>query len=509
MKIHNIVLREILLFLEFQDIKQSKLHLVNKQFYHNIIENPELIRRMIPHLLTLTMDYTSELSYQTSILQKSTSTPSAPTSPLKFLKFYEGTCLPSESENFSSQGFSVGRVIEIMTGQVADVKEGKGELLCCVCKRTTGGQDEGIRNVKCIFENEKYCFKEAYNSGEQLYFPNGICCATAIPLYEDNKASGSDKDGHDDIKEDFDDDEENRRLEDYKYEKFNLNHIYDNYTFVGHPKTLAQNPHFYDNCEDSKIIEIDTSYYDDLIIQNLFCINEVKISSFFDSSCPVKAIAFLVHDIPINCEDHPLSLLIQKVYDLSGWKNQDVKVRENLSESEEDLNVYHSEEEGEEKDQDSEFRDFIQLFDNISKARLIPKLSNKSKKWIEFDQKFYSKKFDPKHINEEQKFNLEELGIDHKDIEKITELYDEMKDQMDYYRLRLAAIAYDLDVSLINMLMTKDEEYIFKFNQMITGRFATIIALDAAVNSKPDPNIDIGNIGFYGKVIPSVLKVEK
>ncbi|CAI2385656.1 unnamed protein product [Moneuplotes crassus] len=69
MKLLNVLLREILLFLEFRDIHRSQLHLVNKQFFHIIVEDNELVRRILPLHLQLIFDYEQEREHQIEIIQ--------------------------------------------------------------------------------------------------------------------------------------------------------------------------------------------------------------------------------------------------------------------------------------------------------------------------------------------------------------------------------------------------------------------------------------------------------
>lgn len=70
MKLTNITLKEIWVFLSFKDIVESQLHLVNKFFYHNLIENTELIYRIFIRHFGFIDDFDQEQEYMQTILDK-------------------------------------------------------------------------------------------------------------------------------------------------------------------------------------------------------------------------------------------------------------------------------------------------------------------------------------------------------------------------------------------------------------------------------------------------------
>ncbi|CAI2385655.1 unnamed protein product [Moneuplotes crassus] len=135
---------------------------------------------------------------------------------------------------------------------------------------------------------------------------------------------------------------------------------------------------------------------------------------------------------------------------------------------------------GDMSDIGEEFDFFYKLFHKNSKAGFIPNISSSMNQWMEFDQTFYSSKFDPKYDNEEQKFDFSLSGISVQDSDKVAELYDELDEEMDYYRLRLAAIAYDLS--------TLQTNYQFIFKQFVAGRFVTILGKLIFIQSCCCPN---------------------
>lgn len=141
----------------------------------------------------------------------------------------------------------------------------------------------------------------------------------------------------------------------------------------------------------------------------------------------------------MNGEDHPLALLLKKVYELSEWKfNAPIlepkrkkrsvcgfsrimaqKIRSSLSSSSSEssssdeigsafqsvINQKNSEESKNDTKEDAipkvdgRFKEFIKLFTPLSKAGLIPEMVNSVDRWMEFDQKFYSKRLSDKYSN--------------------------------------------------------------------------------------------------------------
>ncbi|CAI2387277.1 unnamed protein product [Moneuplotes crassus] len=530
MKLLNVIIREILLYIEFEDIIKTQLYLVDKQFYHNIIQDNELLRRILFNQVALVLDYEKELKYQRLLNQKHDISQSE---DINLVKFYEDP---------DSQLLSI--LMKLKNTQ----------KLLSVCHRSTGGHEDGQPKVGNIFEAVSGYKNQAY-SAEQIYYPNGLYCITGSPYHQVNenlpqlkilvdnlwdslKSKDICNEGFvvevDQIRANLEkstqgDKDIEKALESLQTlfcNKMNRQLTYNDLEYVAHDKSDAARRNFGHLEDHNKIIEYNTKGYDHLIRQNLFIINKVTSMKMIGCCCPAKAFAILVHDTQINCEDHPLALMIKKVYELSGWTHKKPLIDVNTlhgfnedsdfstpesSEPDDDLLEYYKEETKEiqqiennfseatltTKIEDS-FKSFVTTFEKFSESGLIPKVVNSKDRWMEFDQKFYSKKFDSKHINEEQKFDLTNSGLKENDIKKITELYQDLDSETDFYRLRLAAIGYDL--------ASLKKQYEYSFKQLIAGRFVTILALDIHNVMDVPPNIDFAGILFSGRFVPSILK---
>ncbi|CAI2381837.1 unnamed protein product [Moneuplotes crassus] len=483
MKFLNIVLREILIYLEFEDIQKSKLHLVNKQFYHNIIEDNELLRRMLLQKITLVMDYDKEEQYHREVIlnNKNEQAEESKIEELTAVKFYED---PRTS--------LIPLLLELQKEQ---------ERLLLVFQRTSGGHYKDYDKVENVFlDNEE--MEIQYYSAPQVFFPNGLCCLTgivygteskelkywlrAVDIIEpnckiklksliDSAIKQSDSSFGINIINILTKTE--RAIKSVLENNLNKLSIYENGKYIQHDKQDKKANHTKKLKERNQTYQYDTSCYDNLIRQNLFLIKEIKVMGKIISSCPIKAIALFVHDFPTIPENHPLVLLTQKVYDLSEslWSisRSSTSFREALY-----------------------YKHFIKCFSELSESGLIPKISSNAYNWMEFDQKFYFKKFDSKQNCEEEKLDFSKADLNQEDTSNIEEMYQQLE-ETDYYRIRLAAIGYGFD--------TKIKEYNYEFNQMIAGRFITVLALDATTDDDYFSQVNIGGIFFKGKIIPSIL----
>ncbi|CAI2384296.1 unnamed protein product [Moneuplotes crassus] len=554
MKLLNIIIREILLYLEFKDIQKARLHLINKQFYHNIIEDNEFLRRALLNKVSLCLDYNQEEQYQKEILERL------------------GNSFPEENKCDGSMPVRIYENIESSPIHILLKLQKSPRRVFCICQRTTGGQQYSLRNAFYTFCDVQP-FNQ-YNSCPELYFPNGVCCITGLLWHEDSKdlqewedtlnciensiedspkkikpkkskksgpltfSSDDDYCGRDQCDDRDDQITRISKIKENLENKVIKQIVGKSGKFYSHTKGSAPSNDSRKDREDYGIYEYDTSCFDDLSRINLFVLTKVHVSMISGCSCPIKAFALLIHDSPMYCEDHPLALLLKKVYELSGWKfNAPIlepkrkkrsvcgfsrrmaqKIRSSLSSSSSEssssdeigsalLSVINKKNLEESKDDtkknvapktDEKFKEFIKLFATLSKAGLIPEMANSVDRWMEFDQKFYSKRLSDKYINEEEKFDLTKTGLKKLDIEKISQLYLDLNTEVDYYRLRLAAIGYDLS--------TKKEVYDYAFKHLIAGRFVTILSLDIHEMDDPRPNVDVGGILFEGHKIPGILK---
>ncbi|CAI2384420.1 unnamed protein product [Moneuplotes crassus] len=499
MKLLNVIIREILIYLEFEDIQKSKLHLVNKQFYHNIIEDNELLRRMLLQKIGLVMDYDKEEQYHREIIlnNKNEQAEEPIIEELTAVKFYED---PRTS--------LIPVLLELQKEQ---------ERLLLVFQRTSGGHYKGYDKVENVFlDNEG--MENQYYSAPQVFFPNGLCCVTGAVYGTESKELEYWLDAMNIIDSNIDvkltnfvdatllknDTSSEINGLDIKasttiiiknaFENYlNKQNIYNKGSYIPHNKADESANDVAKSFSENQIYQYDTSCYDELIIKHLFLIEEITCMKAVMCLSPIKAFALFVHDTPMNPEDHPLTLLIKKVYDLSEWTTNAPMMKQDQT-----IEEYEEEKkQNKEPKQASVFQDFFNLFQNLTDAGLIPKIIDSESRWMEFDQKFYSSKFDAKQNNEEEKLEFSEASLSEEETNKIEEMYQEL-DEMDYYRLRLVAIGYDLH--------TRESAYTYALKQLISGRFITVLALDVAADRPSTPHVDIGGILFKGKMVPSILK---
>ncbi|CAI2386401.1 unnamed protein product [Moneuplotes crassus] len=167
MKLTNIIIREILLFLEFEDLADNRLELISKKFYHNIMEDNELLRRMLDNCLGMIKDYQREQEYQDSILDNRNATNGEHISDdtkkikRKYMKIYD------DSSSNSIRLFK-------------SLSKRKRKLLT-MCERSTAGHQLGKNNISDIFQGTG----NNYNTCPEIYYPNGLMCITLFPYAPD------------------------------------------------------------------------------------------------------------------------------------------------------------------------------------------------------------------------------------------------------------------------------------------------------------------------------------
>ncbi|CAI2385441.1 unnamed protein product [Moneuplotes crassus] len=506
MKLLNVLIREILLFLDFKDIQKSRLHLVNKQFYHNIVEDNELIRRMFRIHIPLALDYEKERQFHLEI-----------TTACKNLEDEE---LKQDENNeiriYDSSGSS-------LLSTLANTYT-KSERLLFFCKRCTGGYNREYEVLLRIFDFPKSS-NDFYRSARGRYHPNGLLCITGVSHGKDTKdlhhllelfkfvyKSNPSNFEHNDILETLVDDaniprdelEEELQMYDnperaigYKVDllesllnkEINKKVIFDSIKFIDHTNCNGTESLHSSLLNECKIIEFDTSPYDAWIRQNLFILRKIEGFGTNRFDTPTSSFAVLVHDFPMNCEDHPLSLLIKNIYQLFNSKPKLSKVmNQGTDQDEKNKNL-----------KTPDLDDFSQLLQKSSNAGLIPDIIYSNSRLIEFDQKFYSSKFDPKHSNEEQKLDFSKSGIA-EETEKVARLYEELETEMEYYRLRLVWIGYNLQDLY--------SSYKYEFKEIVAGRFVTFLVLGSEHTSHIDECFEFPNIQLYGHLIPSILQFQ-
>ncbi|CAI2385164.1 unnamed protein product [Moneuplotes crassus] len=507
MKLQNVVLREILLFLSLQELMQARLELVSKQFYHNILEDNELLRRMIQNYLCLTKDYSKEQEYQETVLsifakedEHKDQEDLEERKQRPYLKIYDDP---------SSDVFPVLKKI---------FREPKS--LSFIVQRTTGGQQYGLQNAKSLFNDDG----RRYNTGPEEYFPNGVCCISAlvyneelydegalVTIYEKANVLNKSIDPYVDLAE-------LHRIKCLKSNQYKIQRFESKTNFeqmldlleepfysapkiIHHDKSKAVNessPHYH--TDHTSIMEFNTKVHQELSRDKLFVLKQIDTALARGCSCPFKAFAIFVHDHPVVPEDHALTLIVKGLYDSLQWNKKDPygAVRTN-SLRRRRRNV--QEEEKEKKVETNYIEQITNTYQKGFNAGVLPQICESNENWIEFNQKFYSSKLKCPSTNEETKHDFTEILPNSSTSEFLPSLDSEDAESIlsdDNYRL--AGIVYNLDA--------QSKTYTIKVAQPITGRHITILGLDYWCEYGTDHNYDFGGVFLKGNLIPSYLTID-
>ncbi|CAI2386711.1 unnamed protein product [Moneuplotes crassus] len=540
MKLTNIVIREILLFLEFQELADNRLELVSKIFYHNIMEDNELLRRMINNYLDMIKDYQKEQEYQDSILETR--------------KFKEQENSKEEIKEPERKYIKVYDDIHSNPIKLLKSLFNHSNKLMLMCERTTGGYQRGHESIYCLFQGRE----GFYNSCESNYFPNGLMCITAIPYSEDpNKVSCKDakiKEAQnlsklyqdltlgeldsktknlryscsryhipsDESSSNIDDENEVKesfyhklylKAKDYNLKKsYRIleDHSYRNLEYIAHDKGFADSSDRFYSQEYNKIIEFDTIIQREIAREKLFMLTEVEIHPANYCTCPAKAIAIFVHDYPIIPEDHPLTTIVKGLYDSLDWNRKEPTSYKNLrfrwgfrndsdEESKDSINNEVQDDLREKRAKAAE--EITAIYKDAANLGIIPQVSRSDENVLEFSQKFYSKRFNS-HSKEEVK---SDMNTTISKLPKPSE-YLPIMESLDMAQIiedssyRLVCIAYDMDGG--------SKTYSIKLPPNTNGRYITILGLDTHQKGR-DNNYDVGRLIFSGYSIPSCLKLSK
>ncbi|CAI2360008.1 unnamed protein product [Moneuplotes crassus] len=280
MKLLNVVLREILVFLEFKDIVNSGLAFVSKKFYHNIVEDNEVLRRMIPRYVAIIRDYDREVRYHNMIssMVRDQNSEYQDRQLKNFSKFYD-SC--------ESKLWNILRVLESDVSQEFTVE----------LARISGVRhrfNENIR-LKKIFNN----LEGIYYSQREDYLKNQIFCATGI------------------IKP-FQIDIFNGQVA-IKSEDTDMNESIESSGSENSSSDPENSDEFEAKCElavpsselfdELKIAEFEKSSLESIPFWNGF---KVLFSNY--ATTPIKTIAIFVHDYPMTVEDHPLAHIVKEKF---------------------------------------------------------------------------------------------------------------------------------------------------------------------------------------------------
>ncbi|CAI2386566.1 unnamed protein product [Moneuplotes crassus] len=534
MKLQNITLREILLFLEFQDLADNRLELVNKKFYHNIMEDNELLRRMLDNYLGMIKDYQREQEYHDSILdnrrakEQENSKEEMKEPERKYIKLYDD---------------SNSNIIRLMKSLLKESSK-----LMVMCERTTAGHQRGYDNIYVIFQgNGNY-----YNSCPDIYYPNGLMCITGLPYSEDppqqeNKTDGVAKAreigrvyqnttleeleknskyresryGYDSYSSDSDEemieDIVKKNVKEYSLKsayKVLEDTAYKSPNLIAHDKGFVDKDDKYYGQRHTKIVEFDTTMQREISRDKLFMLTQVEIHPSNWCTCNIKAFAVFVHDYPVVPEDHPLTTIVKVLYDSLEWNGKEATnyVRQNTrwmyrneSDEEDKEETKNSSKEGAkskelDKSKATPAQEILAAYSNAASYGIIPKISHTTSETLEFSQKFYSKK---SNFNTKEEFKMDVDRIISK-LPKSSEYLPvmeslDMTQVVEDYNYRLAAIAYDLD--------TSSGTYQIKMPENVYGRYITILGLDTFRSNSYHCNFDIGKLVFSGFQIPSCLKL--
>ncbi|CAI2361366.1 unnamed protein product [Moneuplotes crassus] len=492
MKFLNTIFKEILVFLEFRDITGSQLAFVNKQFYHNIVEDNTLIRRILMNYLVIITDYEKEEEYQRAIL----------------LDLHERRCLAENAkEEFEEVKFS--KYYDSPAKELAPLfnkfsrKYDKKQLVCTW--RTTAGYETEVNEIVRIFMDDR----SIYYSAEQGYFPNGVYCVTGIACeqnFEDHVVARKLLRNVQELDHIFGYEVEEENPIWIESSEFNVGEVQDRELFpeslrsrdpkilnywlrnrlafsiwktgmVDEDQESSQNS---TGLQNHKIIKFDVSIHQALHREQLLCWNRFRVLKCKYGSCPVSAFAVLSHDFPLKPENHPLAILLKNLYNK--------EIRPNITR---------------ESCIDEQGEMLSKLLKKLSANGIIPDVANTSDNMFELNVKYYYNKFDGQmgdyqQHNEALRDSISRVtGVDTLPLE----LYDKLGSMYDYYRFRLNSIVFGLKC---------DEIYNFHLKQLITGRYVSILALDINnIDNDPNANVDFGGVQFYGNMIPSPLTVDK
>ncbi|CAI2367295.1 unnamed protein product [Moneuplotes crassus] len=452
MKLLNTVLREILLFLEFKDIVNSGLPFVSKIFYQNIVQDNEVFRRMVPRYVALIKDNDQELAYYNMVmkLKESDSSLFEQKTLEDFDKFYE---------NSKSKLWDTLRRLEIAVSNEIHV-----ELF-----RVSGAKDRPSQNrdLKYIFSSCSHIFYSRYEGGMK----NKIFCATGIMLV-DKYSLESESSDEDYCEHNEGDNNEKESLTGY----VTFSEIKNDFARFTAPMEQF-NPKAISKCQ---IFSLDS----------IPLWNKFKVFSSNYATQPIKTFAIFVHDFPLHPEDHPLSHIVKESFlNAKSTSEQSPKTFTDpgifSQVNPEEIIIEESTTEAD--------QDYIACFTSLSDDNLVPKIVNSNENLIEFDQHFYCDRL------EETKGDVIGEQIDSLEISELAgSLHHQLDDKNDYFRLRLAAIAYDLN--------TMANNYEIKLKQQVPGRYVTIIPIDVH-DRQPgqEKNYDIGGITFYGNHLKGPL----
>ncbi|CAI2386600.1 unnamed protein product [Moneuplotes crassus] len=536
MKLQNITLREILLFLEYQDLADNRLEFVSKKFYHNIMEDNELLRRMLDNYLGMIKDYQREQEYHDSILnnrrskEQENSKEEMKEPERKYIKLYDDTN---------------SNIIRLLKSLFRESNK-----LMVICERTTGGHQRGCDNIQEIFQDHG----DEYNACPDIYFPNGLMCITALPYSEDpqqerNKIEGVVKAkelGRVYLNKTLEELEKNSRHAEYEFGHYSYysyssdsdeevpenagkkmakeyslksaykvleDTAYKNPNLIAHDKGFANKDDKYHGERHTKIVEFDTTMQREISRDRLFMLTQVEIRPADCCTCNIKAFAVFVHDYPVVPEDHPLTTIVKVLYDSLEWNGKEATnyVRQNTrwmyrnesdeEDNEETKNSSKENAKGKQLDKSkaTPAQEILAAYSNAASYGIIPKISHTTSETLEFSQKFYSKK---SNFNTKEEFKMDVDRIISK-LPKSSEYLPvmeslDMTQVVEDYNYRLAAIAYDLD--------TSSGTYQIKMPENAYGRYITILGLDTFRSNNYHCNFDIGKLVFSGFQIPSCLK---
>ncbi|CAI2360205.1 unnamed protein product [Moneuplotes crassus] len=494
MKFLNTILREILFFLEFKDIVRSSLAFVNKQFFNNIVEDTELLCRLIDRMVPLVKDYDRQEQYYASVTSKI----------LRLKQKHE-----SGNEEFKDPEMQFQRMKDYSTKELVlfiletEKLNIKTELVCT--QRVTGGVMRAP--IRCLraFLN---C-NSIYHSEKVELHKNGVLCMTGIPiesLREDTEKARNllqkvveiqDSIGYK-IPSKIQQQRNYKEIEGKEasfieaLNKENLStdsrtsfkYWYLNRMIYSLPEIPSKT--------QSSIIQFDTSVHQELMKDRLFFWKGLQVMKTRNASCPIKALAVFTHDYPIKVEEHPLVHIVKDLYK----KSTEEKVKKVYK------SIFDCESDGEEVEVSFDSEAFVEdLRSKAILAGLIPDMITSDNNYMEFSQRFYSSKFE--RPDQDSQMDNEPLvkaisGID--SSKEYIEMLDRLKSKNDFFRLRLATIAYDLD--------THGYEYRFTMNEVKTGRFITVLALEKEIrSSNVEVGISVGGVLFNGGFVPSMVRI--
>ena len=387
------------MYLEFKDVIANRLFFVSKAFYHNIIEDNELMRRMLMLYLGVINDSQNEEEYQYFVNQL--------ISKANGEEEEEAKC------NFTWVYEKPAKELALLFNRYSR-KFSTKQMVCAF--RTTGGYEDDIEDIIQIFTHDRH----AYWSDEIRKIKHLPISVTGIAWEEDsfdylnakellrNAINWSNKLNI----------ELNHSFIDIEKSEFNLGEaiafdLDEEDLSWQEPKLLNYwlrnrliHLPIFNVVKDEKdgIVELDITLHQILSRNTLFSWNYFKVGKLKFYSCPSVAFAIFVHDYPIWTENHPIPSLIEKLWEKSEW---------NLSK-------------------------FKELFKN-GFQNLIPKICNSNEYLIEFNQDFYHKIFDSKrfHDYDQLKSNVVDSLSQQENNKILIPMFNELKSVYDIYRLRL------------------------------------------------------------------------